>query len=141
VINIEVSKAVAKHGLYYAPDPASQIICTIGGNIAFNSGGVHCLKYGMTSNHILAIKAVLPDGEVVQPGARAWRMSGLIRRVVCRIGGLVRRRVEITLRLLPKPERFRTVLAAIDAGSAGDAVAAVVASGLLPRRVWRSWIT
>jgi glycolate oxidase len=134
VINIEVSKAVAKHGLYYAPDPASQIICTIGGNIAFNSGGVHCLKYGMTSNHILAIKAVLPDGEVIQLGGESLENVGP-DLVGLYVGseGLFGVALEITLRLLPKPERFRTVLAAYHSlEGAGDAVAAVVASGLLP---------
>jgi glycolate oxidase len=134
VINIDVSKAVAKHGLYYAPDPASQIICTIGGNIAFNSGGVHCLKYGMTSNHILAIKAVLPDGEVVQLGGESLEIVGP-DLVGLYVGseGLFGVALEITLRLLPKPERFRTVLAAYRSlEAAGDAVAAVVASGLLP---------
>jgi len=134
VINIDVSKAVAKHGLYYAPDPASQIICTIGGNIAFNSGGVHCLKYGMTSNHILAIKAVLPDGEVIQLGGESLENVGP-DLVGLYVGseGLFGVALEITLRLLPKPERFRTVLAAYRSlEAAGDAVAAVVASGLLP---------
>lgn len=134
VINSDVSKAVAKHGLYYAPDPASQIICTIGGNIAFNSGGVHCLKYGMTSNHILAIKAVLPDGEVVQLGGESLENVGP-DLVGLYVGseGLFGVALEITLRLLPKPERFRTVLAAYRSlEAAGDAVAAVVASGLLP---------
>ncbi len=73
MINLEVSKAVEAEGLYYAPDPSSQQICTIGGNVAFNSGGAHCLKYGMTSNHVLGIKAVLPDGEVVTLGGESWR--------------------------------------------------------------------
>ena len=134
VINIDVSKAAAKHGLYYAPDPASQIICTIGGNIAFNSGGVHCLKYGMTSNHILAIKAVLPDGEVVQLGGESLENIGPdLVGVYVGSEGLFGVALEITLRLLPKPERFRTVLAAYRSlEAAGDAVAAVVASGLLP---------
>jgi glycolate oxidase len=134
VINIDVSEAVAKHGLYYAPDPASQIICTIGGNIAFNSGGVHCLKYGMTSNHILAIKAVLPDGEVIHIGGESLEHVGP-DLVGLYVGseGLFGVALEITLRLLPKPERFRTVLAAYRSlEAAGDAVAAVVASGLLP---------
>ena len=134
VINMDVSKAVAKHGLYYAPDPASQIICTIGGNIAFNSGGVHCLKYGMTSNHILAIKAVLPDGEVIQLGSESLESVGP-DLVGLYVGseGLFGVALEITLRLLPRPERFRTVLAAYRSlEAAGDAVAAVVASGLLP---------
>jgi glycolate oxidase len=134
VINIDVSKTVTKHGLYYAPDPASQIICTIGGNISFNSGGVHCLKYGMTSNHVLAIKAVLPDGEVIQLGGESLENVGpdLVGLYVG-AEGLFGVALEITLRLLPKPERFRTVLAAYRSlEAAGDAVAAVVASGLLP---------
>ena len=134
VINIAVSQAVTKYGLYYAPDPASQIICTIGGNISFNSGGVHCLKYGMTSNHVLAIKAVLPDGEVIQLGSESLDNVGpdLVGLFVGS-EGLFGVALEITLRLLPKPERFRTVLAAYRSlEAAGDAVAAVVASGLLP---------
>src|SRR5512136_859645 len=134
VINIDVSKAVAKHSLYYAPDPASQIICTIGGNIAFNSGGVHCLKYGMTSNHILAIKAVLPDGEVIQLGGESLENVGpdLVGLFVGS-EGLFGVALEITLRLLSKPARFRTVLAAYRSlEGAGEAVASVVASGLLP---------
>jgi glycolate oxidase len=134
VINLDVSKAVAQYGLYYAPDPASQSICTIGGNIAFNSGGVHCLKYGMTSNHVLGIKAVLPDGEVVQLGGDSLENVGpdLVGLYVG-AEGLFGVGLEITLRLLPKPERFRTVLAAYRTlEAAGDAVGAVVASGLLP---------
>jgi glycolate oxidase len=70
-VNLDVTKAAAPYGLYYAPDPSSQLICTIGGNLAFNAGGAHCLKYGMTSNHILSIKAVLPDGEVVTLGGES----------------------------------------------------------------------
>ncbi|HJW83845.1 MAG TPA: FAD-linked oxidase C-terminal domain-containing protein [Anaerolineae bacterium] len=134
VINLDVSKAVARYGLYYAPDPASQSICTIGGNIAFNSGGVHCLKYGMTSNHVLGIKAVLPDGEVVQLGGDSLESIGpdLVGLYVG-AEGLFGIGLEITLRLLPKPERFRTILAAYHTlEAAGDAVASVVASGLLP---------
>lgn len=134
VINLDVSKAAAKYGLYYAPDPASQSICTIGGNIAFNSGGVHCLKYGMTSNHVLGLKAVLPDGEVVQLGGESLENVGpdLVGLYVG-AEGLFGVGLEITLRLLPKPERFRTVLAAYRSlEAAGDAVGAVVASGLLP---------
>ncbi len=134
VINLDVSKAVARHGLYYAPDPASQSICTIGGNISFNSGGVHCLKYGMTSNHVLGIKAVLPDGEVIQLGGESLENVGpdLVGLYVG-AEGLFGIGLEITLRLLPKPERFRTVLAAYRTlEAAGDAVASVVASGLLP---------
>ena len=134
VVNLDVSKAAAPHGLYYAPDPSSQSVCTIGGNVAFNSGGAHCLKYGMTSNHVLAIKAVLPDGEVLQLGSESLEGVGpdLVGLFVGS-EGLFGIALEITLRLLPKPERYRTVLAAYDSlAKAGEAVTQVVASGLLP---------
>jgi glycolate oxidase len=134
VINLDVTKAASPHRLYFAPDPSSQLICTIGGNLAFNSGGAHCLKYGMTSNHILGIKAVLPEGDVVELGGESLEnvgpdMVGLF------VGseGLFGIALEITLRLLPKPEKFRTVLAAYNSlESAGQAVSMIVASGLLP---------
>jgi len=134
VINLEVSKAAASYGLYYAPDPSSQAICTIGGNLAFNSGGAHCLKYGMTSNHILGIKAVLPDGEVVQLGGESLEGVGP-DLVGLYVGseGLFGVALEITLRLIHKPEMYRTLLASYDSlQAAGDAVSQVVASGLLP---------
>lgn len=134
VINLDVSKAVASYGLYYAPDPSSQSVCTIGGNLAFNSGGAHCLKYGMTSNHILAIKAVLPDGEIVHLGSSSQESVGpdLIGLFVGS-EGLFGVALEITLRLLPKPAVYRTVLASYSRlEAAGEAVARVVASGLLP---------
>jgi glycolate oxidase len=134
VVNLDVSKAAEPYGLYYAPDPSSQLICTIGGNVAFNSGGAHCLKYGMTANHVLGIKAVLPDGEVVRLGGESLEgvgpdLSGFF------VGseGLFGVALEITLRLMPKPALYRTVLAAYSSlQAAGDAVASVVASGLLP---------
>ena len=134
VLNAQVSAAAAPHGLYYAPDPSSQSICTIGGNVAFNSGGAHCLKYGMTANHILGLKAVLATGEEVEWG-------GMSRETVgpdwCGLftgnEGLFGIALEITLQLLPKPEAFHTVLAGYATlEQAGDAVAAIVASGLLP---------
>ena len=134
VINLDVTKAAAPHRLYFAPDPSSQLICTIGGNLAFNSGGAHCLKYGMTSNHILGIKAVLPDGEVVELGGESLESVGP-DMVGLYVGseGLFGIALEITLRLLPKPEKFRTVLAAYHSlESAGQAVSMIVASGLLP---------
>lgn len=134
VVNLAVSEAAAPYGLYYAPDPSSQSICTIGGNVAFNSGGAHCLKYGMTSNHVLGIKAVLADGEVVQFGNDSLEGVGpdLVGLFVGS-EGLFGIALEITLRLLPKPEVYRTVLAAYDSlEKAGEAVALVVASGLLP---------
>ena len=134
VINLDVSRAAAPYGLYYAPDPSSQLICTIGGNVAFNSGGAHCLKYGMTANHVLGIKAVLPDGEVVQLGGASLESVGPdLTGFFVGSEGLFGVALEITLRLLPKPELYRTVLAAYDSlEAAGDAVAQVVASGLLP---------
>src|SRR5688572_3508578 len=134
VVNLAVTAAAAPHGLYYAPDPSSQSICTIGGNVAFNAGGAHCLKYGMTSNHVLGLKAVLATGEVVEFGSASREQIGpdLVGLFVGS-EGLFGVALEITLRLLPKPELYRTVLAAYDSlGAAGDAVAHVVASGLLP---------
>lgn len=133
-INLEISKAAAKYGLYFAPDPSSQLICTIGGNIAFNSGGAHCLKYGMTSNHILGLKLVLPDGEVVYLGGDSQEFIGpdLVGLFVGS-EGLLGITLEATLRLLPKPEAFKTILAAYHSlEAAGNAVSKVVAAGLLP---------
>jgi glycolate oxidase len=133
-INLNVTKAASPYRMYFAPDPSSQSVCTIGGNIAFNSGGAHCLKYGMTSNHVLGIKAVLADGEVVILGGDSLENAGpdLVGLFVGS-EGLFGIALEITLRLLPKPELYRTILAAYDSlTKAGDAVAAVVASGLLP---------
>jgi len=134
VINLEVSKAAAPYGLYYAPDPSSQAICTIGGNLALNAGGAHCLKYGMTSNHVLGIKAVLPDGEVVQLGGESLEGVGPdLVGVYVGSEGLFGVALEITLRLIRKPEIYRTLLASYDSlQAAGEAVAQVVASGLLP---------
>ena len=132
--NLAVSEAASPHGLYYAPDPSSEPVCTVGGNVAFNSGGAHCLKNGMTSNHVLGIKAVLPDGEVVDLGGESLEGVGP-DWVGLFVGseGLFGIALEITLRLLPQPEAYRTVLAAYNSmATAGEAVAAVVASGLLP---------
>ncbi len=133
-VNLEISNAAAPHGLYYAPDPSSQPICTIGGNIAFNSGGAHCLKYGMTSNHVLGLKVVLPDGEVVKLGGDSLESVGpdLVGLFVgCE--GLFGVALEVTLRLIPKPEAFKTVLAAYRSlETAGQVVSDVVATGLLP---------
>lgn len=134
VVNLAVSQAASPYGLYYAPDPSSQSVCTIGGNVAFNSGGAHCLKYGMTSNHVLGLKVVLPDGEVVRLGGESLESVGPdLTGLFVGSEGLMGVALEITLRLLPKPETYRTVLAAYHSlQAAGDAVAAVVASGLLP---------
>jgi len=134
VINQQVSIDAAPHGLYYAPDPSSQSVCTIGGNVAFNSGGAHCLKYGMTSNHVIGIKAVLATGEVVTLGGPSVETVGPdYTGLFCGNEGLFGIALEITLRLLPKPEVFHTVLAGYDSlQAAGNAVSAVIDSGLLP---------
>jgi len=134
VINADVSVAAAHHGLYYSPDPSSQSICTIGGNVAFNSGGAHCLKYGMTSNHVLGLRAVLATGEVVEWGGASREQTG---PDWCGLftgnEGLFGIALEITLQLLPRPETFHTVLAGYGTlEQAGDAVSGIVASGLLP---------
>ncbi len=134
VVNSQVTQAAAPHGLLYAPDPSSQSICTIGGNVAFNSGGAHCLKYGMTANHVLGLRAVLATGECVSWGGRSRESVG---PDWCGLftgnEGLFGIALEITLQLLPKPERYHTVLAGYRTlDQAGDAVAAIVASGMLP---------
>jgi glycolate oxidase len=134
VINTHVSLAAAPHGLHYAPDPSSQTICTIGGNVAFNSGGAHCLKYGMTANHVLGLRAVLATGEVVTWGGDSRERVG---PDWCGLftgnEGLFGIALEVTLQLLPKPETYQTVLAGYRSlEDAGDAVAAIIASGLLP---------
>ena len=134
VMNAQVSVAAAVHGLFYAPDPSSQSVCTIGGNLAFNSGGAHCLKYGMTSNHVLAAEVVLPDGELVRLGSGSAEPVGPDwLGVFVGSEGLFGIALEVTLRLLPLPEDTRTVLAAYPSlEAAGDAVAATIAAGILP---------
>ena len=134
VINLQVTQAAMPHGLHYAPDPSSQQVCTIGGNVAFNSGGAHCLKYGMTSNHVLGVKAVLANGEIVELGGKSREQIGPdLTGLFVGCEGLFGVALEITLRLVPKAECFHTVLAGYQSlEQAGDAVAAVVASGLLP---------
>jgi glycolate oxidase len=134
VVNIDVTAAAAPYGLYYAPDPSSQSICTIGGNVAFNSGGAHCFRHGMTANHVLGIKAALPDGTVVQLGGESVEHVGpdLVGLFVGS-EGLFGVALEITLRLVPRPEAYQTMLAAFASlQSAGDAVSRIIAEGLLP---------
>jgi glycolate oxidase len=134
VVNLAVTAAAQPHGLHYAPDPSSQPICTIGGNVAFNAGGAHCLKYGMTSNHVLGLKAVLASGEVVEFGGPSREQVGPDWTGLF-VGneGLFGVALEITLQLLPRAEVFHTVLAGYRTlEQAGEAVTAVVASGLLP---------
>jgi len=134
VINLDVSKAAAPHGLYYAPDPSSQPVCTIGGNVAFNSGGAHCFRYGMTVNHVLGMTVVLPDGEVAALGGDSLEFVGP-DDIGLFVGseGLFGVALDITLRLLPRPSVYRTLLAAYTSlEAAGDAVSRIVSSGLLP---------
>lgn len=134
VINTAVTAAAAPYGLLFAPDPSSQSICTIGGNVAFNSGGAHCLKYGMTSNHVLGLKAVLATGEVVHLGSTSRETTGPDWTGLF-VGneGLFGIALEATLQLLPKPETYHTVLVGYRTiEQAGDAVSAIIASGLLP---------
>jgi glycolate oxidase len=134
VINLDVTAAAAPHGLYYAPDPSSQSICTIGGNVAFNSGGAHCFRHGMTANHVLGMTVVLPDATVVTLGGPGTEhvgpdLTGLF--VGCE--GLFGIAIEITLRLVARPEVYRTLLAGYASlQAAGDAVSQIVAAGLLP---------
>lgn len=136
-INARVSEAAGPFGLRYTPDPSSQSVCTIGGNVAFNSGGAHCLRHGMTANHVLGIRAVLPDGAVVDLGGDSAEMVGPDwTGLFCGSEGLFGIAIEITLRLLPTAEGVHTALAAYASlEAAGDAVAQVVAAGMLPTAV------
>jgi glycolate oxidase len=134
VVNLHVTNAVKSAGLYYAPDPSSQMACTIGGNIAENSGGPHTLKYGVTTNHVLGVELVLPDGEVVELGGPAEECCGydLVGAVVGAEGtvGIVTR---ATLKLSREPESHRTLLAMFaDVDAATRAVSAIIASGIIP---------
>lgn len=137
VINSKLTAAVQHAGLYYAPDPSSQQVCTIGGNIAFNAGGAHCLKYGMTSNHVVAMRVVLGDGEVVEVGSSSGEFVGPdLLGLLVGSEGLLGIALEITVKLLPKPESFHTVLAGYQTlQEAGTAVATLMSSGLLPAAI------
>lgn len=134
VTNLGVTNAVAHLGFYYAPDPSSQIACTIGGNVAENSGGVHCLKYGLTTNNILGVEMVLMDGEVIRLGGRHLDSEGYdLLGVVTGSEGLLGIVTEVTVRILPKPASARAVLVGFPSSeSAGDCVAAVIADGIIP---------
>jgi glycolate oxidase len=134
VVNLDVTAAAARHGLYYAPDPSSQSICTIGGNVAFNSGGAHCFRHGMTANHVLGLKAVLPDGTVVRLGGNTVEQVGAdLAGLFVGSEGLFGIALEITLRLVPRPETYQTLLAAYGSlQAAGDAVSRIISEGMLP---------
>src|SRR6201996_7882687 len=134
VTNLAVTRAVEGQGFYYAPDPSSQIACSIGGNVAENSGGVHCLKYGLTTNNVLGVELVLMDGQVVRLGGRTLDAPGLdLLGVVVGSEGLLGVVTEVTVRILPKPETARAVLIGFPSvEQAGQAVADVIAAGIIP---------
>jgi glycolate oxidase len=134
VRNLAISEAVAHLGLYYAPDPSSQIACSIGGNVAENSGGVHCLKYGLTVHNLLALKVLTIDGELLDIGLQAFDSPGYdLLALMTGSEGLLGIVVEVTVKLLVKPERAQVVLAAFaSVETAGAAVAKIIGAGLLP---------
>ncbi|MGB4927238.1 MAG: FAD-linked oxidase C-terminal domain-containing protein, partial [Giesbergeria sp.] len=134
VRNLAISESAAPHQLYYAPDPSSQIACTIGGNVAENSGGVHCLKYGLTVHNVLAVRGFTMEGEPVQFGSGALDSPGYdLLATVIGSEGMLAVAVEVTVRLIPKPLLARCIMASFDdIRKAGDAVAAVIAAGIIP---------
>ncbi len=134
VRNLAISEAVAEHGLYYAPDPSSQIACTIGGNVAENSGGVHCLKYGLTVHNVLGLKFLTIDGELIELGGKALDDAGYdLLALLHGSEGLLGVIVEVTVKLLPKPEMAQVCMAMFDdIEKAGQAVCDVIAAGIVP---------
>jgi glycolate oxidase len=134
VRNLAISEAAAPFGLYYAPDPSSQIACTIGGNVAENSGGVHCLKYGLTIHNVLKVKGFTIDGEPIEFGGDALDTPGLdLMPLIVGSEGMLAITTEVTVRLIPKPQLARCIMASFDdVRKAGDAVAAVIAAGIIP---------
>jgi glycolate oxidase len=134
VRNLAISEAAAPHGLYYAPDPSSQIACTIGGNVAENSGGVHCLKYGLTVHNVLQVRGFTVEGEPVTFGSQALDAPGLdLLSVVIGSEGMLAVAIEVVVRLVPKPLLARCIMASFDdVRKAGDAVAAIIAAGIIP---------
>ncbi|MES2509012.1 MAG: FAD-linked oxidase C-terminal domain-containing protein [Pseudomonadota bacterium] len=134
VRNLAISEAAAPHGLYYAPDPSSQIACTIGGNVAENSGGVHCLKYGLTVHNVLKVRGFTIEGDDVEFGADALDAPGYdLMGVIVGSEGMLVVTTEVTVKLIPKPQLARCIMASFnDLRKAGDAVAAVIAAGIIP---------
>jgi len=134
VVNLDLSRAVAEHGLFYAPDPSSQRACTIGGNVAENAGGPHCLAYGATTNHVLGVELVLADGEVVWVGGRTRDVPGYdLTGAFVGSEGTLAIATKIVVRLSPLPESTRTLLAIFDTiDDASRAVSAIIATGILP---------
>jgi glycolate oxidase len=134
VRNLAISEAVAPLGLYYAPDPSSQIACTIGGNVAENSGGVHCLKYGLTLHNVLRVRGFTVEGEAIEFGSTALDAPGLdLLAVLVGSEGMLAVITEVVVKLTPKPQLARCIMASFDdVRKAGDAVASVIAAGIIP---------
>lgn len=134
VRNLAISEAAAPFNLYYAPDPSSQIACTIGGNVAENSGGVHCLKYGLTLHNVLRVRGFTAEGEPIEFGSEALDSAGLdLLALVIGSEGMLAVTTEVTVKLVPKPQLARCIMASFDdVRKAGDAVAAVIAAGIIP---------
>jgi glycolate oxidase len=134
VTNLAISEAAAPHGLFYAPDPSSQIACSIGGNVAENSGGVHCLKYGLTVHNLLGLTIATAEGELLDIGGDGLDTPGPdLLALLTGSEGLLGVVIEATVKLLPRPEAARVILAGFeDVSAAGDAVAAIIASGVIP---------
>lgn len=134
VRNLAISEAAAPYGLYYAPDPSSQIACTIGGNVAENSGGVHCLKYGLTLHNVLKVRGCTVEGVAVEFGSEALDCAGLdLMSILVGSEGMLAVTLEVTVKLVPKPQLARCIMASFDdIRKAGNAVANVIAAGIIP---------
>jgi len=137
VINLDVTGRVQPHAYFYAPDPSSQSVCSIGGNVAENSGGAHCLKYGFTTTHVLGLEVVLPDGSLVNLGGKSLDMPGYdLMGVFVGSEGTLGIATKVTLRIVKRPECTRTLLAAFDGtNEAGAAVSDIIAAGMLPAAI------
>src|ERR1700754_3929728 len=134
VTNLAISQAVADRGFYYAPDPSSQIACSIGGNVAENSGGVHCLKYGMTTNNVLGCEIVLITGEIIRVGGKSAEAGGYdLMGIITGSEGLLGVITEITVRILQKPETARALMVGFaQVEAAGECVAKIIGAGIIP---------
>lgn len=134
VRNLAISEAASQYGLYYGPDPSSQIACSIGGNVAENSGGVHCLKYGLTTHNLLKVEMVTVEGDLITIGSEGLDSNGFdLMALITGSEGLLGVITEVTVKLLPRPEKAQVIMAAFDnVQTAGDAVGGVIAKGIIP---------
>ncbi len=137
VVNLWITQRVAPHGYYYAPDPSSQQVCSIGGNIAENSGGAHCLKYGFTVNHVLGMKFVMADGDLIEVGGPTFDSPGYdLPGIIVGSEGTLGIATEVTLRILRKPEAVQTAMASFETiDAAGEAVSGIIAAGIVPAAI------